>query len=362
MIVRMKLPAIVVWLGVTVIGSTQPDSIRIGSVEFFGTVGINVAAVRARLPIRAGDAIDHNRTSELRAKIQTAVAEVTGHAPTDTAAVCCNAKGELLVYLGLPGTNNHTITHQSAPTGSTCLPQAAVDRHNRAVDANQKAAENGDTAEDDSLGYALAHNPELRQAQLEMRAFATTNVSQIVGALHGCAKDEHRRAASMLLGYADRSPDQIAELVRAANDADSTVRNNALRALAVLAAPSAEAAAGIQADALIELLNSGDWTDRNKAGLLFMRLTDARRPDLLAALTREAFDSLVEMARWQDAPHAVAYRVILGRIAGIEEPRLVELANGTGVEEIVAAAVKKRRVAEARGATSRAGIWPSPSR
>ena len=89
-------------------------------------------------------------------------------------------------------------------------------------------------------------------------------------------------------------------------------------------------------------MNSGDWTDRNKAGLLFMRLTEARRPALLAALTRQAFDSLVEMARWQDTSHAVMYRLILGRIAGIEESRLVELANGTGVEEIIAAATKKR--------------------
>jgi hypothetical protein len=242
------------------------------------------------------------------------------------------------------------------------LPQTAVDLYDRVVDANEKAVEKGDAAEDDSQGYALAHNPELRQVQFEMRAFAIKNVSQIGAALRACARDEHRRAASMLLGYANRSADQIAQLIRASNDADSTVRNNAVRALGVLAAPSAEAAAGIQADPLIELLNSGDWTDRNKAGLLFMRLTEGRRPALLAALARQAFDSLVEMARWQDAPHAMAYRVILGRIAGIEERRLIELANGTGVEEIIAAAVKKRGSGERRDVTSRAGRRPSPSR
>jgi hypothetical protein len=268
---------------------------------------------------------------------------VTGRAATDIAAVCCNATGELLVYLGLPGTNNHTMPHEPAPTGSSCLSQAAVDLYDRTVAENEKAVEKGEAGEDDSLGYALGQNSELRQAQLEMRAFAVKNASQIVAALRGCAKDQHRRAASMLLGYADRSPDQIAALVRAANDADSTVRNNAVRALGVLAAPSAEAAAGINADALIDLLNSGDWTDRNKAGLLFMRLSEARRPALLSALARQAFDSLVEMARWQDAPHATAYRLILGRSAGIEESRLVELANGRGVEEIIAAALKKRR-------------------
>ena len=154
----------------------------------------------------------------------------------------------------------------------------AVDLYDRIVDANEKAAEKGDAAEDDSQGYTLAHHPELRQAQLEMRAFAIKNVSRIVAALRGCARDDHRRAASMLLGYANRSADLIAQPWLSKNDADSTVRNNAVRALGVLAAPSAEAAAGIQADALVELLNSSDWTDRNKAGLLFMRPTHARRP------------------------------------------------------------------------------------
>jgi hypothetical protein len=64
---------------------------------------------------------------------------------------------------------------------------------------------------------------------------------------------------------------------------------------------------------------------------------------LLASLARQAFDSLVEMARWQDTPHASAYRQILGRIADIDETRLVAMVNdNAAIEEIVSAALKKR--------------------
>ena len=106
---------------VQAIAASQPDSMRIGPVDLFGTAGIDVAAVRARLPLHSGDAISETATTELRAKIQSAVTEVTGRAATDIAAVCCTPKGELMVYLGLPGANNHTIQHQPAPTGATCL-------------------------------------------------------------------------------------------------------------------------------------------------------------------------------------------------------------------------------------------------
>jgi HEAT repeat protein len=171
-----------------------------------------------------------------------------------------------------------------------------------------------------------------------MRAFAIKNVSQIGAAVRACAREEHRRAASMLLGYANRSADQIAQLVRASNDADSTVRNNAVRALGVLAAPSAVAAAGIQADALIELLNSGDWTDRNKAGLLFMRLTEGRRPALLAALARQAF---VRSSRWPAGRTRRTRRRTGHSRADCHRRATPDRAREcTGVEEIIAAAVR----------------------
>jgi len=330
----------IVLVGVAIAWSEEPSSTtRIGVVDFFGTSGVDVAAVRRRLPLRAGDTLEESRFEELQQKIQAAVEAVVHRSPTDVAGVCCDAHGGWLLYIGLAGSNHHPATHQPVPSGSACLPATAVDLYTRAVDANMKAAQKGDTAEDDSQGYALGNDPDLRQAQLALRDFAVKNAGPIRAALRDCSLAENRQAAAALLGYADRSAEQTAQLVQSANDADALVRNNALRALEVLAATPA--GAGMQADALVGMLNSGSWTDRNKAGLLFMRLTERRDPHLRSVLAHQALASLVEMARWQDAPHALPYRLILGRIGGIEEKRLLELTSSGKVETIITAAVKK---------------------
>jgi len=73
---------------------------------------------------------------------------------------------------------------------------------------------------------------------------------------------EHRRVASDAVGYARQSQDQILALVRAARDPDDEVRNNATRALGVLARSNAALASEIPADTFIDMLNSGVWTDR----------------------------------------------------------------------------------------------------
>ncbi|MCW5982416.1 MAG: hypothetical protein KIT09_30295 [Bryobacteraceae bacterium] len=122
--------------------------------------------------------------------------------------------------------------------------------------------------------------------------------------------------AADALGYARQSRTQILALARAARDPDDEVRNNATRALSVLA--SSGLAIPIPTDTFIEMLNSGRWTDRNKATALLDALTVSRNPGLLQAIRSRA--------------------MALGRVAGLPEERLRELAWNGPVESIVAAA------------------------
>jgi len=54
------------------------------------------------------------------------------------------------------------------------------------------------------------------------------------------------------------------------------------------------------------MLNSIEWTDRNKSSLALYRLTENRDPKVLTILRRKALRSLVEMARWKTLGHARA--------------------------------------------------------
>jgi len=62
--------------------------------------------------------------------------------------------------------------------------------------------------------------------------------------------------------------------------------------------------------------------DRNKAGLWLAALAVSRSPQLLERLRTNALPSLIEMARWGNPGHAYSYRVLLGRIAGLDETRI----------------------------------------
>lgn len=330
-----------------VLSASQPSTTVLGPIDFFGTTGVDAVAVRAALPVKPGDPISEADFDRVKQEIVAAVQRVAGRPPTDFGGVCCTAEHHLLLFIGLPGRNSQMLPENTPPDGSRwCVPAAGVDRYGRAMSAANAAVQAGDTAEDQSRGYALSNNPAYRARQLEMRDYARAHTLLIEAALADCGSAENRQAAATLLGYADRSRAQIKALVSAARDPDGTVRNNAVRALWVLASAKTR---GIPTDPFVAMLNSNTWEDRNKAGLLLMALTGKHNAGVLAQLRQRAMDSLVEMARWQDASHALAYRLLLGRMAGWDDDRTNAAIAAGHIEAVIDAA---RRPAEA----------PEPSR
>ncbi|HTI39589.1 MAG TPA: hypothetical protein VL484_18650 [Vicinamibacterales bacterium] len=317
---------------------SKSDSIVIGAIDFFGTSGVDLAGVRAALPFKSGDALNEADFDLLKIRINPVVTAHTGKPVTDVSGVCCDDQHRLLLYIGLAGRNSRAVRREKPPKGKSCLEQAARDLYGQAIDAMQKAIDAGETAEDHSQGYALSENAGFRARQLAMRDYAVGHEPLLETALSGCRVPEDRQAAAHLLGYADQSHASIQALVEASHDSDATVRNNAIRALWVLAASGQPAGRWIPASPFVAMLNSATWEDRNKAGLLLSALTERKDPALLRDLRREAMESLVEMARWHEASHAMPYRFLLGRIGGIDEERLGHLVADGKVEEIVAAA------------------------
>lgn len=301
---------------------------------------MDVDSLRAALPLHTGETITEAKFDELHQNVVSVVQRVTGAPPTDLSAICCGTNGGLMIYIGLHGKNSHALTHLPAPAGSECLPSSAVDLYNKAIDEVMPAVQTNDAGEDDSRGYALSHYPALRQAQLALRDYAVGHTELLQKTLRDCREQKNREAAAHLLGYANRSKQQVAALLRACADPDATVRNNAIRALWVLASSSRNAANTIPAHRFVELLNSDKWEDRNKAGLLLTALVKYGSPTLLRDLRSNAFDSLLEMARWHDPGHAGAYCELLGKIAGFDDGRIHRLIAAGKVEEIISAAEK----------------------
>ena len=241
-----------------------------------------------------------------------------------------------MIYIGLPGSSMRIVPYNPAPKGTIRLPAKMVSLYQQTMEASSKAVLNGSANEDSSKGFALSTEPELRAKQLATREYALRHERLVRSVLASSHDAEHRTVAAHILGYASQSNQQIAALVRASHDADDSVRNNAIRALGVLAESSPKVADRIPAESFVAMLSSGSWTDRNKAAFLLTELSKRRDPRLLTQLRSQALDSLIEMARWRSG-HADFARIMIGRIAGIEETRLQKLVETGQVDQIIGA-------------------------
>jgi hypothetical protein len=190
-----------------------------------------------------------------------------------------------------------------------------------------KAILAGKGGEDDSNGYSLSKDdPATRTKQLEFREEALKNESLIFRVLQSSADAEQRSVAAEALGYVHQTRQQVNALVKASFDPNDEVRNNAARALGVLLNSKPELRSQIPMKPFIALLNSGTWTDRNKGLMICFAMAKSRDPKILGLLHSNASASLSEMALWYKG-HAFAARMILGWIAGIDDEKLLILAQ-----------------------------------
>jgi len=332
---RNKL--IVVFVAVlagSALGQEKPR--RIGSIDYYGYAGLNLDQIRSAQPLHVGDPFPG--PAETFEKITKAVTSVLGRPPTDIDPVCCNREGNYTFFIGLPGASVKETKLNPVPNGKLQLPPEVVQLYNETLEAWSASVLGGNAREDRSKGYALSTtDSRLRAKQEAMREYATKHEELIRDVLETSSEAQQRLVAAYFLGYANQSKTQIAALVRASHDANDVVRNNATRALGVLAESSPKVATQIPATPFIEMLNSGSWSDRNKGGWVLESLTKTRDPKLLAQLRSEALTSLIEMSRWHSSGHAYTPRILLGRIAGIEEQRLTKLAGADAAEEIISA-------------------------
>ncbi len=315
----------------------QHGNNRIGKIEFFGGSGIDIQPIRQALGVREGDRFPTSDEGmhRLLDRIKEAVRRETGRPPTDVAPVCCDERGAWMIYVGLPRNSATNITYDPPPAGAALLPARVVKVYDEAMEALLGAVRKG-AGEDHSKGYALSTDPHLRGRQINIRECAAREEQSLYSVLESSRDAKHRAVAAHVLGYAPASERQIAALVRASRDSNETVRNNAVRALAVLADSGHPLAGEIPYAEFVPLLSSGAWTDRNKALGLLVALSRNRDPELLDTARHHALSDLIEMGRWRNPGHADPARILLGRIAGIPEDSLQELVRTQQVESIIA--------------------------
>ena len=314
---------------------------KIGSIDFFAWTGVDIDALRRNLTIRPGDWW----TSETNQLVRSEIEELLGRTPSDVDAVCCDEDGNRMIYIGLSSGSGSRDRWNPQPTEPIELDTDLLTLYGRYEQTVEQAVsrEEGLILEDRSFGYPLSQDEGVRKIQEHIREYALSNSAQLFSVSRGSSLARHREIAVDAIGFGRHSADQIDALTHSTLDPDPTVRNNAIRALSVLATSEVELEAPIPYTTFVDLLSSDVRTDRSKAVALLSRLTESRDPGVLEAILRRSLAPLVECARWSWSGHAYPARVVLGRIGGIDEATILAEAWNLAFVDVALDAIQRSR-------------------
>jgi hypothetical protein len=242
-------------------------------------------------------------------------------------------KPGLVLYLGIEEEGSKQLRFGKAPTGDARLPDEILDANNWEQHAFGIAAAKGQFGEDRSEGHSLAADPGLRAAQEQFIPLANAHWDALVEVLHHSRDATQRAIAAKVIAYAKNKVLVVQELVPTLEDPNASVRNNSTRALSVIfsnAKSHPDRAILPRADLvrrLIDMLDSLEWTDRNKSLALLLNIDDEEL--VMQELRARAVPGLVEMSRWQSA-HGVMAFMLLGRLEDIphDESHLIWKRGG----------------------------------
>jgi len=316
----------------TVTSSLVAQDRHIGTINFYGYPGLDLQQLRATLPFHEGDPFP---SREQLAAAREPFANAIGRTRVRFSPNCCLADGRLLLFVGIEEPEAAPIIFNPKPAGDARLPVELVKLYLDHEQEVRNAVRQGKGQEDDSQGFRLMVFPPARALELKIRDYAQAHPAHIIKVLAESKDDEHRVAAAVAIGYADESDAQIAALVRASFDPTVDVRDEATRALGILIEHDPKALKKVPLKGYVALLRSLDWLDRNKAASIIDSFTKTRDPEVLRQLRSSAVTPLREVVQWKDFSHAYCAFAALGRIAGWDEKRIVELAVKEDVESVL---------------------------
>ena len=299
--------------------SAQSDTL--GLIEIYGQRKVGVPAIREALGLREGEHLSpqtfHRQTIGKRLKA------VKGISNADVTLLCCeDGTGRSMLFVGIDDQDLPPVKRNGVPNGAARLGTSILQTYARFQQEIVNAVKAGQGRESDEQGHVLMEYPPIRPFQDSLIAYAATHLPLLKQVLNKSARHTHRQAASWIIAYTADKRSIVPDLVIACNDQDETVRNNATRALGVLARyANAHPEAHIRIDAtpFLKNLRSIVWTDRNKSAMVLEALTTGRDSSLLKRISQTLLPEITEMARWRNAGHAMFSFVILGRIAGIAD-------------------------------------------
>ena len=342
----LALAAFAVWTLAAAAGAPSNESISIGIIDFYGLSKLSADRARTALTVHEGDTIPlaGDGRPAFMAATEARLAALPGIRKARVNVVCCD-NGRAIVFVGIEERGAATMSFRAAPKGDARLAADIVKAGDELEKALRLAVQRGDAADDRSQGHALAHDPASRAVQERFVTYANRDLPELRRVLRNSSDAAERALAAEVLGYAADKAAVVDDLVYAMSDPAEGVRNDAMRALLVIAEMTpndGRRVPRIPPQPFIALLGSPVWSDRNKAAGALETLTRGRDPGSLKAVRRQAVPPLSEMARWKSEGHAQPAFLILGRIAGYSDEAALKLWEKGERETVIKAAARRQ--------------------
>jgi hypothetical protein len=321
------------------------DSVpRVSSVDYYGLRKVSQSRVYKVVGVSAGDPIPPSKGA-----LEERLEKIPGVVTARVEAVCCEGR-EGMLFVGIEERGAAHFALRTAPAGDAALPPEIVAQYAQLLNALENAARRGSTGEDLTHGHPLMADPDARAIQEGFADFTAQHLPQVRDVLRNSADGEQRAMAATVIGYAPGKKAVVGDLEFAMQDPDEGVRSSAMRALnaiAVLSIKQPQLGIRISPTWFVEMLNSIVLSDRTRATMALINLTDSRPASTLDLLRERALHSLVEMAQWNSLRYALPAYILLGRVGGLSEPQIQESwtegDRAAMVLQVVGSSKKKRR-------------------
>lgn len=292
---------------------------QIGTIDFYGLRRVSAERLRKALGVKEGD-----RLPKSKGDLEEALENVNGVVRAYVEAQCCEA-GKAILYVGIEEKNSPHLDLREAPTEDLALPEEITSAYAAYLDAFGRA---GNKSEDFRAGHIIAEDPVTSTLQDRFVGLAELNLPLLRSVLRNSEDAEQRATAACVIGYARAKKLVVEDLQYAMRDPDPNVRLNAMRsltAIAILGVEDPQQEIKVSPTWFVQALGSLEWKARSQAAVSLEALTDGRDENLLRQIREQALPALLEMASWKSLTHALPAYMVLGRVAGFEEKKILEL-------------------------------------
>jgi hypothetical protein len=338
------------FLLVLFVGVARAEQPAISVIDTYGLHDVSQKAVLEAVGLRVGDpAPDATQIKSIVERLQ-AIPGVERAKATIVRVQRQKTPPEVVVetilYVGILEAGRPAPSFRTAPTADVELPEIIQTTHREFEDRLAESIRRGDFSSDSSHGYALLGDETARDVQRRLVPLTDQYYDRLVDVLHNAKSAKQRAIAAWMLGYASDKKRAVRDLGVANRDPDSTVRNNTMRVLGVIveyAQMHPELSLDGPVDWYLEMLESVQWSDRNKAMMVLCGLSKNSDPAIVGMLRERSLPTLIEMSRWQVEGHAMMAYYLVGKVAQMTDEEIHKAWDSDDRERVIARALEKER-------------------